>query len=90
MQAGNATLFESIGGVRGTLVAAGLGQPLARGFVAGTCALGICYIGGMPNTAFREDGTMKPFKPLSMDADATNAHFLLVPLTVGLAAFLFT
>ena len=84
------TVVETVQGTRGVLVKLGLGQPSARAFVAGTAAAGLAYIGTFPKAAFREDGSMKPPRLLSPEPDATNTHFLLVPLAVAGAVFLFT
>ena len=74
----------------GILVKVGLGQPSARAFCAGTLAAGVAYLAGFPKASFREDGSMKPLKYLSPEPDAVTTHFLLVPLSVGVAAYLFT
>jgi hypothetical protein len=73
-----------------TMVAIGLGQPLARAFVAASIAGAICYMAKRPAAAFDKDGNMRPFKPVSTELSATNVHFLAVPLAVGVAAGLFT
>ena len=83
-------MFEQVNGVRGVLVRLGLGQPSSRAFVVGAAAAGVAWFAGQPKAAFREDGSMKPFKPLSPEPDATYTHFLLVPVTAAAAAFLFT
>lgn len=85
-----ATQFSNVSNWQGALVALGLGSPAARAFVAGAACTGVAYLAGMPSDCFREDGTIKPFKPLSAELDATYAHFLVVPLTAATAAYLFT
>ena len=82
--------FERVDNLRGILVKVGLGHPSSRAFVIGTLATGIAYIAKFPGAAFREDGSMKPFKLLSPEPDATTTHFLLVPLIAASAAYLFT
>jgi len=75
---------------RGMMVRMGLGQPSARAFVAASITTGMAYIAKYPKAAFREDGSIKPLKGLSPDMDATSTHFLLLPVAVGTAVFLFT
>ncbi|AUL80787.1 hypothetical protein [Pleurochrysis sp. endemic virus 1b] len=75
---------------RGAMVALGLGNPVTRAFVAGSIAAGVAYSSSFPQAAFREDGTIKPFKWVSPEPDATLTHFLLFPLVVAGATFLFT
>ena len=81
---------EVIEGWRGVCVSVGLGKPSSRGVCAGVLAAGICYAASFPNSAFRRDGTMRPFKPLSVAPDATYRHFILTRLLVGTAIALFT
>ena len=75
---------------KGIMVKVGLGQPSSRAFVIATLATGIAYITRMPQASFREDGSMKAFKLLSPEPDATLQHFLLVPVAAATAAYLFT
>lgn len=76
---------------RDVLGVMGLGTPVARGFVAGVAATAVCYAASYPQEAFREDGTIKPFSPLSPGPDGVRSkHFLVVPLVVATATFLFT
>ena len=80
-----------IEGWRGVLVAGGLGTPAKRA-VASMLAVGaLAYVLKYPSAAFRSDGSMRPAKATgSSAADATNRHFLLMPLSVGTAVYLFT
>lgn len=80
----------SIKGTRGVLVHMGLGQPATRAFVVGAVAGAVALAVKFPAAAFREDGSMKPLSVLSAEPDATNTHFLLVPVVAAAAAFLFT
>ena len=82
--------IEEVTDVRGQLVKLGLGQPTSRAYVGGTVAAGLLYLTSTPKAAFREDGTIRPFKPLSADPDATYTHFLLGPLAIAAAFYLFT
>ena len=79
-----------IEGWRGVMVAAGLASPTSRAFTAASVAGIAAYALKYPREAFREDGSMRPHYALSPTADATNTHFLLTPLLVGTAVFLFT
>jgi hypothetical protein len=73
------------------LVHFGLGQPSARAFVAGVAATGIFYFANFPAGAFRDDGTVRPFKPLTPGPDGvTEKHFLVAPLLIATAVFLVT
>tara|TARA_Y100000004_G_scaffold185834_1_gene236591 strand:- start:167 stop:427 length:261 start_codon:yes stop_codon:yes gene_type:complete len=85
-----AAVFEETVGLRGVLYKLGLGQPIARAFVAAVVVGGVLYVAGQPKVAFREDGSMKPARLLSPAPDATHTHFLLAPVAAGAAAFLFT
>lgn len=85
-----ATTFQDVVGWRGAMVALGLSNPVARAFVAGTACTGLAYLSGKPSDCFREDGSIKPFAPLSSELDATFTHFLVLPLTVATAVYLFT
>lgn len=85
-----ASTVEQVTDFRGVMVKLGLGQPLARAFTVGVATAGILYVVGKPCASFREDGSMKPFKYLSAEPDATTTHFLLCPLAAAAAAFLFT
>ena len=82
--------IEQVTDFRGVMVKLGLGQPIARAFTVGVAAAGIMYVAGAPSASFREDGSMKPFKYLSAEPDATTTHFLLIPLGAAAAAFMFT
>ena len=84
------SVVEGVSDIRGVLVTLGLGQPISRAFVVGSIAGGVAYLAGLPKMAFRDDGSMKPLKALSPEPDATNIHFLLVPVAAAGAAFLFT
>lgn len=84
------TTFETVDDIRGLLVKVGLGSPAARAFVLATATAAVAYVAKFPGAAFREDGSMKPLKYLSPEPDATHTHFLLVPVAVAGAAYLFT
>jgi len=73
------------------LVKLGLGKPSARCFVAGVTSAAILYFAGYPHEAFREDGTMRPFAPLTPGPDGVKAkHFLVLPLSIAACAYFFT
>ena len=82
--------MSEIRGSRGVMVHMGLGQPASRAFVVGAVAGAVALAVKFPAAAFREDGSMKPLAVLSAEPDATNTHFLLVPVVAAAAAFLFT
>ena len=71
-------------GVRGAMVALGLGTPLKRAFVVGI----IAFTAGLPKSAFTDAGELRPQRGLSNDPEATNYHFLAVPLSAALITFL--
>ena len=74
---------EVIEGWRGIAVSMGLGDPMSRFIVATVATSAVAYAFKFPRTAFRSDGSMRPYAKLSASPDATRAHFLLIPLTVG-------
>jgi len=82
--------FEEVVGARGILVKMGLAQPESRAFVVGGFVGAAMYALGLPKQAFTEDGEMRPFKPLSPHPSATYAHFLVVPVSAAIAAYVFT
>lgn len=72
-------------------VAVGLGTPTSRAFVAAVAATGILYATGYPGDAFREDGSLRPFSPLSPGPDGVlSTHFLVLPVVIAGGVFLFT
>ena len=79
-----------IEGFPGMLVHFGLGSPYKRGICAAVSAGIVCYALGYPRASFRSDGSMRPHASLSDAHDSTRKHFLLTPLLVGGAVFLFT
>lgn len=72
------------------MVLMGLRLPSQRAVFAGTCAAGICYVTQTPAEAFNEDGSVRAWSVTSDDPHATDIHFLMVPLAVATAAYLFT
>lgn len=81
---------EVIEGWRGVAVSLGLGTPFARAATAACVTGAACYAFKYPKAAFRPDGSMRPHKSMSMDPDATGKHFILTPLAVATAVYLFT
>jgi hypothetical protein len=83
---------EFIEGWRGVMVAMGLGRPGQRAMTAAALAAAATYTMKFPRKAFRQDGSMRPLDSLSMAPDAASVsnHFLLTPLAVGAAVYLFT
>lgn len=80
----------SIDGVRGVLVYLGLGHPLQRAVTAGAIAAGIQYVTKSPKAAFDESGSIRPHRMFSVSPGATDTHFLMIPVVVATAAYLFT
>lgn len=77
-------------GLRGVLVQLGLAKPSSRAFVTGVFAAGLCYVAKYPREAFRRDGSIRPSALFSTEPDATDIHFLYVPIGAAAAAYLFT
>ena len=80
---------EVIEGWRGVCVSCGLGTPTSRALTAALATGAVMYTLKMPRKAFRPDGTPRS-STLSGAPDATATHFLLTPVAVGAAVFLFT
>lgn len=79
-----------IDGWKGKAAMLGLGKPEARGCLCAV-AIGVAaYLAAQPSVCFTAEGRVRPFKALSSEPDATYAHFLLLPLGVGLAVTLFS
>jgi len=77
--------------VRDAMVTLGLGHPASRAFCAGTAATSVLYASGYPKDAFREDGSMRPFSLLTPGPDGVSSkHFLVLPIGITLAVYLFT
>ncbi len=75
---------------KGVMVKVGLGTPTPRAMVAAALIGSVAFLAKCPGCCFREDGSMKPCKALSAEPDATNKHFLLVPVTAPAIEYLFT
>jgi hypothetical protein len=75
---------------KGVMVKTGLGTPMARAVVAAAVVGTLAFLAKQPSSCFREDGSIKPFKPLSAEFDSTYKHFLAVPLGAAAIAYLFT
>lgn len=90
---GNMPVSEQpvIEGWRGVMVAAGMGTPAKRAVTAMLATGAVAYAMKYPAAAFRQDGTMRPARITgARAADATDRHFLLMPLAVGALVFVFT
>ena len=82
---------EVIEGWRGVMVAAGLGAPMSRALTAAMLTGVVSYSMKLPRRAFRSDGSLRPSVHTGSYApDDTDMHFLLTPLAVGTAVYLFT
>jgi len=76
---------------RDIAVVMGLGAPASRAFVAGVAATTLLYAAGYPKESFNEDGSMRPFAPITPGPyGVTSKHFLVIPVVVAGAVFLFT
>tara|TARA_B100001996_G_scaffold59641_1_gene42494 strand:- start:578 stop:844 length:267 start_codon:yes stop_codon:yes gene_type:complete len=80
----------SIDGLPGVLVYLGLGHPVQRAVTAGAVVAGIQYIVKKPVGAFDETGSIRPHRMFSVSPKATEAHFLMYPVAVATAIYLFT
>lgn len=72
------------------MVKLGLATPMSRAFVAGSTAVGLAYLAGYPKTAFRDNGTLKPFGFMGSGPDKGTPDFLYLPVAVAAVAFLCT
>ena len=75
-------------GPRDILVALGLRTPLSRAFVASVLVGIVAFTAGFPKSAFTEEGELRPQRGLSNDPQATDYHFLVVPLTAAFITYL--
>ena len=81
----------SINGYRGLMVYLGLASPLSRAFVTGAGVAAIQYVTKAPTAAFDEDGAIRPWSLMNpQNPESTDQHFLIVPLGVATAVYLFT
>ena len=83
-------IFEVIEGWQGVMVKAGLGTPKSRALAAAAVGALVAYGLKMPSSSFRRDGSARPWKAVSFDPEATHKHFLMVPVTAAVVAYLFT
>jgi hypothetical protein len=81
---------EVIEGWRGVMVSVGLKTPMSRALTAGIASGAVAYAMKWPANTFRSDGSMRPHSSLSPAPDATAQHFILTPLVVASAVYLFT
>jgi hypothetical protein len=65
----------------------GMSQPISRAFVAASVTGVAAYAYKSPYF-FDEDGALRPWKPVSKSPSATHMHFLTVPVTAGIVAYL--
>lgn len=79
-----------INGARGLLVKAGLATPASRAFVVGSVVGMSAYALGVPRATFTDSGQMRPLAFVSKDPEATNYHFLAVPLGAAALTLLFS
>lgn len=81
----------TIDGYKGIMVYLGLGSPLARAFVVGSGVAAIQYVTKTPGAAFDEDGAIRQWTMMSPKSpEATDQHFLILPIAIASAVYLFT
>lgn len=81
----------TINGYQGLMVYLGLATPLSRAFVAGVGVAAIQYVTKTPNAAFDEDGAMRQWSLMyPHNPEATDKHFLILPIGIATAAYFFT
>ena len=74
---------QNTGTFADTMVALGLHTPMRR-CAAGAATAGIAlYALKQPAFAFRKDGSLRNWTPISSELDSTYAHFLVFPLLAG-------
>ena len=76
--------------VRDILVTVGLGTSARRATAMLGISLALAYIARKPSGAFTEDGSIRPFKGISQDPEATYQHFLVVPVALAVATYVFS
>ena len=82
-------ITQNTGSFADGMVTLGLHTPMRR-CVAGAAAAGIIlYAMKQPSMAFKKDGSLKSWLPVSSELDATYAHFLVFPLLAGTACAVF-
>jgi hypothetical protein len=89
-QAGNYGIATKVETVRDILVTVGLGTSMRRATAMLGISLALAYVARKPEGAFAEDGSMRPFKLISQDPEATYQHFLVVPVAVAAATYVFS
>lgn len=85
------TIYPAPRNVPEFLAWAGLGTPGRRAAAAFVLAAGVSYATKLPRVAFTEDGHLKRFdiNPADKDEPVTQVHFVVVPIAVATAAYLF-
>ena len=77
--------------VTDALVVLGLGQPTSRAFVAFVASASALYAAGVPKEAYDDSGNIRPFEPLTSGPDGVSTkHFLVLPVAIATAVWLFT
>ena len=72
------------------MVYLGLGTPAARAFTAFALTSVASYVTKLPAEAFDEEGRIRSPSLFSPGPGSTDAHFLVLPMAVATAAYLFT
>ena len=73
------------------LDASGLGRPPTRTLAAFAALAGVLYAAGAPKCAFNDEGCIRPLAIIQPGPESVmGKHFLVIPIGVALAVFLFT
>lgn len=79
-----------IEGFYGKMVVLGLHTPIRRAAAAAAFGGLLFYAARVPGRSFGEKGELLPWSVYSKDPYATPVPFLIVPLSIATAAYLFT
>ena len=71
-------------------VGLGCATPGRRALIGAGVATVVGLAIKQPSASFTKDGALRPLKLTSKDPEATNAHFLMVPVGAGILALLFS
>ena len=77
-------MVTKVESLRDILVTVGLGSPVRRAAAVLGISLALAYVARLPTAAFAEDGSVRPLQ------EATYQHFLVVPVALAAATFVFS
>ena len=85
------TVYPAPRNVPEFLAWAGFGTPISRAAAAFVLTAGVSYATKLPRVAFTDDGQLKRFdvNPAARDEPVTQLHFVVLPVVVATAAYLF-